>query len=131
MQGRFRSDELEQINYETVARQSLKSDALLKEFPNANCKTQALMTEHSNSKTCWLGTGTFVCATSKEAGGTLRLTSCRSLRRGDRLLQTTKLWEAGRITSAAMSLFDPITVSDFSQGFVNGALGTNNPVYEI
>ena len=43
----------------------------------------------------------------------------------------TKIWEAGRATSAASSFFDPITIGDFQEGFVDGATGANNPVYEV
>jgi predicted acylesterase/phospholipase RssA len=72
-----------------------------------------------------------VCATSKETGDTVRLTSYRSPRGRTQLLRTTKIWEAGRATSAASSFFDPITIGDFRQGFVDGATGANNPVYEL
>jgi hypothetical protein len=60
----------------------------------------------------------------------VRLTSYRSPRGRERLLRTTKIWEAGRATSAASSFFDPITIGDFKEGFVDGATGANNPVYE-
>ena len=43
----------------------------------------------------------------------------------------TKIWEAGRATSAASSFFDPITIGDFGKCFVDGATGANNPVYEV
>jgi hypothetical protein len=73
----------------------------------------------------------FVCATSKETGDTVRLTCYRSPRGREQLLRTTKIWEAGRATSAASSFFDPITIGDFGEGFVDGATGANNPVYEV
>ena len=72
-----------------------------------------------------------MCATSSETGDTVRLTSYRSPRGRERLLRTTKIWEAGRATSAASSFFDPITIGDFHEGFVDGATGANNPVYEV
>lgn len=72
-----------------------------------------------------------MCATSKETGDTVRLTSYRSPRGRERLLRATKIWEAGRATSAASSFFDPITIGDFGEGFVDGATGANNPVYEV
>jgi predicted acylesterase/phospholipase RssA len=72
-----------------------------------------------------------VCATSKETGDTVRLTSYRSPRGRERLLRTTKIWEAARATSAASSFFDPITIGDFEESFVDGATGANNPVYEL
>ncbi|SLM40190.1 patatin family protein [Lasallia pustulata] len=112
VQGRLDSDELERGIKEVVVRQRLPENALLKDSPNANCKV-------------------FVCATSKETCDTVRLTSYRSPRGRGRLLRTTKIWEAGRATSAASSFFDPITIGDFHEGFVDGATGANNPVYEV
>lgn len=72
-----------------------------------------------------------MCATSSETGDTVRLTSYRSPRGRERLLRTTKIWEAGRATSAASSFFDPITIGDFGESFIDGATGANNPVYEV
>lgn len=72
-----------------------------------------------------------MCATSKETGDTVRLTSYRSPRGRERLLRATKIWEAGRATWAASSFFDPITVGEFGESFVDGATGANNPVYEV
>jgi len=72
-----------------------------------------------------------VCATSKETGDTVRLTSYRSPRGRERLLSNTKIWEAGRATSAASSFFGPITIGSFGESFVDGATGANNPVYEV
>ncbi|XTI91299.1 FabD/lysophospholipase-like protein [Cenococcum geophilum] len=109
VQRRFDSDELQRAIKEIVARQGLAEDALLKDAPDAKCKV-------------------FVCATSSETGDTVRLTSYRSPRGRERLLRTAKIREAGRVTSAASS--DPITVSDFGENFVDGAIGANNPVYE-
>jgi predicted acylesterase/phospholipase RssA len=39
-----------------------------------------------------------------------------------------KIWEAARATSAATSFFDPITIGQYGQEFVDGATGFNNPV---
>lgn len=72
-----------------------------------------------------------MCATSKETSDIVRLTSYRSPRGRERLFRSTKIWEAGRATSAASSFFDPITIGDFHEGFVDGATGANNPVYEV
>jgi len=85
---------------------------LLKDAPDAKCRV-------------------FVCATSSETGDTVRLTSYRSPRGRERLLRTTKIWEAGRATSAVSSFFDPITIGDFEESFIDGATGANNPVYEV
>ncbi|KAF2184976.1 FabD/lysophospholipase-like protein [Zopfia rhizophila CBS 207.26] len=43
---------------------------------------------------------------------------------------TSSETEAGRATSAASSFFNPITLGDFEETFVNGAIGANNPVYK-
>ena len=75
--------------------------------------------------------GSFVCATSKETGDTVHLTSYRSPRGRERLFQSTKIWEAGRATSAASSFFDPIIIGEFGEGFVDSATGAKNPVYEL
>ncbi|KAF2179206.1 FabD/lysophospholipase-like protein [Zopfia rhizophila CBS 207.26] len=112
VQGRFDSDELERAIKEIVRRQGLAEDVLLQAAPDAKCKV-------------------FVCATSNETGDTVRLTSYRSPRGRTRLLRTTKIWEAGRATSAASSFFDPIIIGDFEESFVDGATGANNPVYEV
>ncbi|KAJ5460999.1 uncharacterized protein N7458_002551 [Penicillium daleae] len=47
------------------------------------------------------------------------------------LLDSTKIWQACRATSAATSFFDPITIGPFNEEFVDGALGANNPVYAL
>lgn len=112
VQGRFNSNELERAIKEIVVRQGLAEDTLLKDAPDARCKV-------------------FVCAISSETGDTVRLTSYRSPRGRERLLRTTKIWEAGRATSAASSFFDPITIGDFEESFIDGATGANNPVYEV
>jgi hypothetical protein len=39
-----------------------------------------------------------------------------------------KIWEAARATSAATSFFDPISIGQYGQEFVDGATGFNNPV---
>ncbi|KAH8708402.1 phospholipase, patatin family protein [Phaeosphaeriaceae sp. PMI808] len=36
-----------------------------------------------------------------------------------------------RATLVASSFFDPITIGDFGESFVDGATGANNPVYEV
>jgi predicted acylesterase/phospholipase RssA len=45
------------------------------------------------------------------------------------LLDSTTIWQACRATSAATTFFDPIAIGPFGEEFVDGALGTNNPVY--
>lgn len=59
------------------------------------------------------------------------LTSYRSPRGGSDLLNSVQIWEACRATSAASTFFDPIAVGRFNEGFVDGATGANNPVWEV
>jgi predicted acylesterase/phospholipase RssA len=44
------------------------------------------------------------------------------------LLETTKIWEAARATSAAPSFFDPIKIGKHGEEFLDGGTGANNPV---
>jgi predicted acylesterase/phospholipase RssA len=73
----------------------------------------------------------FVCATSKETSETVCLTSYKSLRGSNDLLNSVKIWEASRATSAASSFFDPIAIGRYKEEFVDGATGANNPVVEL
>ena len=59
------------------------------------------------------------------------LTSYRSPRGGSHLLNSVKIWEACRATSAATSFFDPIALGPFREEFIDGALGANNPIYTL
>ena len=129
-QGRFNSGELEQAIKEIVARQGLAEEALLKDASDAKCKVwvAVYLCETMMGLTSY---HRFVCATSSETGDTVRLSSYRSPRGRERLLCLTKIWEAGQATSAASSFFDPITIGDFGETFVDGTTGANNPVYEV
>ena len=93
---------------------------------HAKCKgkpyCEFLVSSHSNS---------FVCATSKESSGNVCLASYKSPRIGSDLLNSAKIWEACRATSAASSFFDPIPIGRFEEEFIDGATGANNPVWEI
>ncbi len=73
----------------------------------------------------------FVCAASKQTGDTVCLTTYPSPRGGIHLFNSTKVWEACRATSAATSFFDPVTIGPYDEEFVDGALGSNNPVYAL
>lgn len=73
----------------------------------------------------------FVCATSKQTSDTVCFTSYLSPRGGAYLLNTTKIWEACRATSAATTFFDQIAIGPYDEEFVDGALGANNPVYAL
>ncbi|CAN9175299.1 unnamed protein product [Alternaria alternata] len=112
VQGRFDADELARAIKEVVKQQGLEEDALLKDVPEAGCKV-------------------FVCATSKETSETVCLTSYRTPRGNNDLLNSVTIWEACRATSAATSFFDPIAVGRYGEEFVDGATGANNPVREV
>jgi len=73
----------------------------------------------------------FVCATSKETSETVCLTSYTSPHGDSDLLNSVKIWEACRATSAASSFFDPIALGQYHEEFVDGATGANNPVWEL
>ncbi|KAH7372236.1 hypothetical protein BKA66DRAFT_423213 [Pyrenochaeta sp. MPI-SDFR-AT-0127] len=112
VQGRFDSEELERAVKEVVQKQGLSEDALLKDASESGCKV-------------------FVCATSKETSKTVCLTSYRTPRGNNDLLNSTKIWEACRATSAASSFFDPIAVGRYKEEFIDGATGANNPVRDV
>ena len=73
----------------------------------------------------------FVCATSKETSETVCLTSYKTPRGNNDLLNSVTIWEACRATSAASSFFDPIAIGRYKEEFVDGATGANNPVMEL
>jgi hypothetical protein len=72
-----------------------------------------------------------VCATGKETSETVCLTSYKSPRGSSDLLNSVKIWEACRATSAASSFFDHIAIGRYKEEFVDGATGANNPVPEL
>lgn len=72
-----------------------------------------------------------MCATSKQTSETVCLTSYKSLHGSSDLLNSVKIWEACRATSAASSFFDPIAIGRYGEEFVDGATGANNPVWEV
>jgi len=112
IQGRFDSEELTRAVKEVVASKGLHEDALLKDTSDNACKV-------------------FVCATSKQTSETVCLTSYKSPRGGSDLLNSVKIWEACRATSAASSFFDSIAVGRYEEEFVDGAMGASNPVWEV
>ncbi|KAI1206773.1 acyl transferase/acyl hydrolase/lysophospholipase [Annulohypoxylon truncatum] len=111
IQGRFDSRELEKAVKKILAQQGFGEDTLLKDEADAPCKV-------------------FVCTRSTSADKVC-LTSYRSPRGGSHLLDSVKIWEACRATSAAPSFFDPITIGPFGEEFIDGALGENNPIYSV
>ncbi|KAL1892639.1 hypothetical protein Sste5346_006924 [Sporothrix stenoceras] len=112
LQGRFDTAELEETIKRILRARNLHEDELLKDI-GAPCKV-------------------FVCATSKQTSDTVCLASYRSPRSDNSdLLSSTKIWQAGRATSAATGFFDPIVIGPFDEEFVDGALGANNPIYVL
>ena len=65
--------------------------------------------------------------TRRDATDTTQFTSYESRINFD-LLETTKIWEAARATSAAPSFFDSIKISKCHEEFGDGGTGANNPV---
>jgi predicted acylesterase/phospholipase RssA len=59
------------------------------------------------------------------------LTSYKSPHGGSDLLNSVKIWEACRATSAASTFFDSIAIGRYGEEFVDGATGANNPVQEV
>ncbi|KAI1460194.1 phospholipase [Annulohypoxylon moriforme] len=111
IQGRFDSRDLERAVKKILTQQGFDEDELLKDTVDAPCKV-------------------FVCTRSASADRVC-LTSYRSPRGGSHLLDSVKIWEACRATSAAPSFFDRITIGPFQEEFIDGALGENNPIYSV
>ncbi|KAF2786451.1 FabD/lysophospholipase-like protein [Melanomma pulvis-pyrius CBS 109.77] len=112
IQGRFDSEELARAVKKVIKEQGLQENVLLKDESDNACKV-------------------FVCATSKHANNTVCLTSYKSPRGNNDLVDSVKIWEACRATSAASSFFDPIEIGRFKEKFIDGATGANNPVREV
>ncbi|KAJ5788291.1 hypothetical protein N7457_003281 [Penicillium paradoxum] len=106
VQGRFDSAALEAAVQKIIKDQGYCSHELLRDTPYTNCK-------------------------GKNTGKGVRFTSYRSPRGGRDLLDTTKIWEACRATSAAPSCFSPITIGLFREEFVGGGTGSNNPIWAL
>jgi calcium-independent phospholipase A2-gamma len=68
-----------------------------------------------------------------EGGDAVRFTNYQKLHEGNNLFKEAKIWEAARATSSAPTFFDQIdiTCNGITRGFVDGALGHNNPVNEL
>ncbi|KAJ5585584.1 uncharacterized protein N7459_005384 [Penicillium hispanicum] len=103
-QGRFDHEAMEQGIKDVLVQYRMDPESLFKSPAAEDCKTQA-------------------------TGQTVVLSSYYNERRGADLLNTAKIWEAARATSAATTFFEPMTISD--ETFVDGATGANNPVQEI
>ncbi|RSM02025.1 hypothetical protein CEP52_008226 [Fusarium oligoseptatum] len=71
----------------------------------------------------------FVCATQCLNRSQVQFCSYRDPVHHNRA-EGIKIWEAARATSAASAYFDPIKIGPHSFEFVDGGIGTNNPVFE-
>ncbi|KAI9789028.1 MAG: hypothetical protein M1816_006383 [Peltula sp. TS41687] len=105
--GKFDSEPLERSIKTILSGKGMSEDELLKEFDEDACKV-------------------FVCAVRQD-DSTATIRSYKT-KFNDRLLKICKIWEAARATSAASRLFEPITIGDMGQMFVDGALRHNNPI---
>ncbi|TAQ85904.1 hypothetical protein B7494_g5770 [Chlorociboria aeruginascens] len=114
LQDRFDSEELVRAMKEMVKAQGLQEDELLKN-------------DSTDTDTCKV----FVCATSKETSETMCFTSYRSPRSFNDFLNTVKIWEACRATSAAFPFFDPIAIGRYEEEFFDGGYRANNPIFEV
>ena len=70
-----------------------------------------------------------MCTVSEAVNDTVILPSYFTKRWGTGMLNTVRIWEAARATSAATSFFDPIEIA--GERFVDGATDANNPVNEL
>lgn len=68
----------------------------------------------------------FVCVNAKETGHTSRL---RAYRLHGRSPDVATIWEAALATSAAPTFFDPVEIC--GRTYIDGALGANNPSFEV
>ncbi|KAH6723597.1 acyl transferase/acyl hydrolase/lysophospholipase [Leptodontidium sp. MPI-SDFR-AT-0119] len=75
----------------------------------------------------------FVVAVGSEGNTAVHFTNYIKPHEQSHLLADVKIWEAARATASAPTFFDPIKIScnGFTETFVDGALGHNNPVNEL
>jgi hypothetical protein len=103
---------------EVVTRQGLQEDVLLKK--RVGRRMQSIGWPHSLPRALANDDfHRFVCATSKQTSETVCLTSYKSPRGSSDLLNSVKIWEACRATSAASSFFDPIAIGRCQEEFVD------------
>ncbi|GAB7351737.1 hypothetical protein MBLNU459_g2321t1 [Dothideomycetes sp. NU459] len=112
IQERFDSETLAAKIREVSARHTGESESLLRNDDPYACKV-------------------FVCATNGNTSDTVLLTTYRREQGNTNLFNNTRIWEAGRATSAASSYFDPITIGPLKQRFHDGGTGANNPIRQL
>jgi hypothetical protein len=101
-------------------------EELARAVREAGCKVNVYVARNHRQP---INSNSFVCATSKETSETVCLTSYRTPRGNNDLLNSVTIWEACRATSAATCFFDPIAVGRYGEEFVDGATGANNLVW--
>lgn len=111
LQGRFDHKALEAGDKDLLRRRGLDENELLREpGGNPRCKT-------------------FICTMRQETSDIMIFPSYYSPTWGKPPLDSVRIWEAARATSAATSFFDPLEIN--GRFYVDGATGANNPIYEL
>jgi hypothetical protein len=127
IRARFDSNKLEDAIKKVIVQHGAAEEELLKK-PENSCKVyvhtcwSCLLYSYSNS---------FVCATSGNTATPVLFRSYYSKRGTSSLYHQTKIWEAARATSAAPTLFAPISIGSVGRTFGDGATGANNPIDEM
>ncbi|KAF2726345.1 FabD/lysophospholipase-like protein [Polychaeton citri CBS 116435] len=109
LRARFSSEVLKQCICDVLQKSQRSADELLKDTLPMSCKV------------C-------VFATSTGTSTPVAIRSYPPAREADDMYQTTKIWEAGRATSAASTFFDAIKIGPHKQEFTDGGTGANNPI---
>ncbi|KAG4422097.1 hypothetical protein IFR04_004724 [Cadophora malorum] len=75
----------------------------------------------------------FVVALGSESGTVSHFTNYAKPHAQSQILGDVKIWEAARATASAPTFFDPIqiTCNGFTETFIDGALGHNNPINQL
>ncbi|KAK4220853.1 phospholipase [Podospora fimiseda] len=125
VQPRYQSDFLRGVMSEVIMKNGESPDALLFSMPDY---TQKQTPDVSNMGTCKV----FVCAKKIENAPRHELLRTYALKDTKDFLQPTII-EAAMATTAAPTFFEKASVGkgSHSQKFVDGSLGTNNPVEEV
>ncbi|TAQ88735.1 hypothetical protein B7494_g2948 [Chlorociboria aeruginascens] len=107
--GKFSTEALEATIKEIVRSKSNGENTLLLDDPVSPCKI-------------------FVCAATASTSTKTVLRSYKPHFLPDFISEKCTIWEAGRATSAATGLFEPIKIGSCGQTFVDGAITYMNPV---
>ncbi len=93
--------------------------------PSARCKTAPCIAQAAQVLT----DRSFVSTMRQEISEIVNLTSYYSPTWGASMLDSVRIWEAARATSAAPSFFDPCVID--AKCFVDGGTGANNPIHQL